>query len=142
MPFLNMTKKGITNLVFFVVWLIVWVLFLVRPYFIKQQGQEYARLLISNPEQKRALVVGPKLYAFIQFCNAALPDGSDYQIEGIKHDHLDYRRAVYYLYPHIKNSQTPPSFLIVYQLPGFAKEGYALYRAFDERCFILRKKEL
>lgn len=119
------------------VWVVLWALFLARPYFKKGLFKEYSSLLGLSLGEKRAAITGRELYDFIKFCKKHMKPNSTYKIIGLeKEDPLVYRRCVYYLYPAI-DSQSP-EFLLVYK--AAAPEGpYRVLRTMEEGKYILKK---
>ena len=130
-------NKKIAIRVLIVIWIAVWALFLVRPYFKKGLWKEYSALVGLSIEGKRAFVTGNELYDFIRFCNDSIKPHSSYRIIGLEEDPLSYRRAVYYLYPNI--DKEGPEFLLVYRRAGVSCEGYRLFKKLTEDGYILRK---
>jgi len=120
-----------------VIWIAVWALFLVRPYFKKGLWKEYSALMRLSLDDKRAFVAGHELYGFIRFASGSIGPHSSYKIIGLEDDPLSYRRAVYYLYPNIDRED--PEFLLVYGKAGVSYEGYGLFKALTDDEYILRK---
>lgn len=120
------------------VWVVIWALFLVRPYFKNKLFNEYAALARLSPDDKRAYVTGRQLYEFIKFCNGRTGAPSTYKIIGLEKDPLDYRRAVYYLYPNTDSAS--PEFLFVYKVKGYSDSGYDLFAALDDERYILKRR--
>jgi len=119
-------------------WVIVWVFFLVRPV-AKGLLNEYKDLLFLSSEGKRSYMTGASLYEFVQFCNRSVGVQKRYEIVGLDRSSLDYRRAVYYLYPNVV-SDRDPEFIFVFGTPGFKKEGYAMFRSMDNGRYILTRQ--
>jgi len=123
----------------FAAWLIIWAIYLIRPYIKKDLYGEYSSLFNRPLEGKRALITGERLYEFILFCDKAMPAGSSYDIAGLEKEPLDERRAVYYLYPHLKRPDDP-DYILVYDLEGFARGGYVPYRRLDQTRRIIKRE--
>lgn len=120
------------------IWIFIWVLFLVRPYFKKGLYKEYFTLFASSLDEKRAYVTGKELYGFVRFCGDSIGAPSSYRIIGLeKEDPIEYVRAVYYLYPNIDKAD--PEFLLVYKRTGVSREGYHFFKALAQDKYILRK---
>lgn len=130
-------KKKILLRIILAVWVIIWALFLIRPYFKKGLGGEYITLLTLSDEGKRAFILGNELHRFINFCKGSIGQPSTYEFIGIEEDSIEGRRARYYLYPNVENKA--PEFLLVYNTNGFSKEGYKLFKSLDSGNYILRK---
>lgn len=118
-------------------WIIIWAIFLIRPFFKKNLIRDYSNLSKLSAEGKRAYVTGPKLYEFIRVCNQYIPKSSSYEIIGITKDSLEHRRARYYLYPNIEKEE--PEFLLVYGTKNYEREGYKVFKILDLDRYILRK---
>lgn len=121
------------------IWVIIWILFLIRPYFKKNLLKEYSVLLRSSTEEKRACVFGQRLYGFVKFCNASLPPSSSYEIIGLEEHPLDRRRMVYCLYPNAEKE--PHEFLLVYGIKDYYRKGYSSYKSMASEQYILRKAD-
>jgi len=131
-----MKKKTIVRIIL-VVWVIIWALFLIRPFFKKALMREYSNLSKLSTEGKRAYVTGARLYEFIRVCNQSMPGESSYEIVGIKSNSLEHRRARYYLYPNMEKSD--PEFLLIYGTKDYERKGYKIFKVLDLDRYILRK---
>lgn len=138
----KVNKKFITRF-FLISWVILWINFLLRPYFVNNRGGEYKNLLSLSSEEKKAYILGPQLYEFIQFCHKYLPANSNYWLEGLEQGTSAHTQAVYYLLPHFKyikmNDKHPPEYLLVYNLANFSKNGFTPYKILNERSYILKR---
>ena len=132
-----MKKKSAWVRLVLLIWVLVWLYFLIRPFYREHLAQTYSQFFSASVEQKRALIIGPDLYEFIQFCQRSLPPHAKYQIVGIDKDSVDLRRIPYYLYPNIKYKDY--EFLLVYRSEDYPKEGHEFYKQLDEGRFILKK---
>lgn len=94
----------------FIAWAALWLGFFARELFVKKNINDYRILLTRTLEGKHAYVTGDKLYEFLIYCKSKMPEGSTYNIAGIEEGDLESRRAVYYLYPHLRS--TDPDFII------------------------------
>ncbi len=132
-----MTKAGYRKifLAVFLVWVILWVNFTVRDLTKKKYLKEYAVLLSRDTAGKASYTYGDNLFEFLGFCKARLPEGASYDTVGIID--LDFRRAVYYLYPHVNIDGAP--YILVFDKPGFARPGYVPFKELDQSRFILKK---
>jgi len=136
---ISQDKKIIVRLIF-VIWIAVWLLYLVKPYFKRDLIGEYKTLLSRPLEGKWSYVTGDELYSFISICRDSMPDKSfTYSMEGLEGDHLGQRRVAYYLYPGISTGD--PDYILVYKKPGYGKDGYYLFKKFKEDKYILRKSK-
>ena len=120
-----------------VIWAILWVNFMMRDLIRKGHLYDYKVLITRDAAGKRSYAYGDRVFEFLDFCKNTLPKSADYSLIGIEEFSLDERRAVYYLYPHIKKKD--PRFLLVFNKPGFKKRGYVLYEKLDNSSFILRR---
>lgn len=123
----------------FLVWMILWIWFVIRDLFLKDNINSYRVLITRSLEGKHSYVTGDRLYEFLAFSTGSLPAGASYNFTGIEPDSIENRRAVYYLYPLIQ--QENPDYILVYGRPGFEEEGYALAAKMDESRYILKRKE-
>jgi hypothetical protein len=119
------------------VWIIIWVLFLIRPFFKKDLMKDYAVLLTLSTEGKRAYCLGNELRRFINFCEGYIAGPFTYKIVGVEKDSLEHRRVKYYLYPNTE--QADPGFILVYKVKYFSKKGYRLFKVMDSESCILEK---
>lgn len=102
-------KRNILKILL-VVWIILWGWFFVRELFLKNNIRDYGALLFRSLEDKHAYVTGDRLYAFLADCKKRMPAGATYKIAGREEGDLEYRRAVYYLYPNIRSEK--PDFMV------------------------------
>jgi hypothetical protein len=117
------------------VWIIIWVLFLIRPLFKKGMIGDYRGLLGLTSEGKRAYVTGPTLYEFIMDCKRSIPEPSSYGVAGIEKDSLEHRRVRYYLYPDVEKKD--PDFLLVYGMKDYDRKGYEIFKVMGPDRYIL-----
>lgn len=123
--------------VFFVIWGIIWVNFIARDLLRKGYLNDYQILIGRDEEGKRSYTYGDYVFEFLSFCESSLPSQAGYELIGIEEGSLDSRRAIYYLYPHIKKGGA--DYLLVFNRPDFRKTGYILYKKLDNSRFILRR---
>ena len=109
-------------------WIILWAIFLIRPFFKKDLMRDYSNLSRLSTEGKRAYVTGLRLYEFIRVCNKSMPKPSSYEVIGIEKDSLEHRRVRYYLYPNVERKE--PGFLLVYGTKNYEREGYKIFKIF------------
>jgi hypothetical protein len=121
--------------VIFLVWVVLWASFIMRELFKKGYFYDYEILVQRSLEGKRSYVTGDRLYEFLTFCNKNLPRGASYDIYGLKTVSVDIRRAVYYLYPHLQNSDHP-DFILIFEYPNPPK-GYKIFVKLDNDRYIL-----
>lgn len=129
-------KKMIVRVIL-AAWVIIWAVFLIRPFFAKGILTEYSVLLKLSSEGKRAYVTGPRLYEFIKFCKTFLKSRSTYKVIGVEDLSLDHRRVRYYLYPNLENRSA--DFILVYKVKDFQQSGYKMFKILDSERYILKK---
>ena len=105
----NKVTEAILRIIF-IVWIALWIGFLARELFVKNNIRDYKTLLTRTLEGKHAYVTGDRLYEFLTYCKTQMPERSAYNIIGMDEGALESRRAVYYLYPNV--SSTDPNFII------------------------------
>ena len=96
--------------ILFIVWVVLWIGFLARELFIKNNMRDYSALLSRTLEGKHAYVTGDRLYEFLVYCKKNMPAGMTYKLVGFDAVALESRRAAYYLYPNIQSQD--PDFVI------------------------------
>ena len=125
----------------FIVILLVWVAlslsFTARELFRKGQIKVYKKLFSLSLDDKRSLVTGEKLYAFIKFINENLPEGESFKIVGLDEVSHDKKRALYYLYPHLEDEKA--GFILVFD-SIYTDEGSDVFAKFDDTNYILKKR--
>jgi hypothetical protein len=122
------------------VWVIVWVLFLVRPFSLhKSSLLEYLELAKGDFETRRRIAYGTDFCRFLNFCKARIPGDSRFQLVGFERESVDRVRAYYYLYPRLSSQK--PDYILVYKAPWFRQKNTIPFAAFDSDSFILRNEE-
>ena len=94
----------------FILWIVLWIGFLARELFVKNNIRDYKNLLTRTLEGKHSYVTGDRLYDFLTYCKTMMPENSAYNIVGMDEGALESRKAVYYLYPNVKTAD--PDFII------------------------------
>lgn len=122
----------------FLVWVALWMWFIARELFIKGGIDSYRALFGRPLEEKHSYITGSRLYEFLKFCKAAMPEGSNYKIAGLDASSIEKRRAVYYLYPDIDRDEA--DYILVYDCPDAAYKGYDIMTRLDDSRYIMRKK--
>ena len=130
--------KKIT-IILFSIWIILWVNFILRDLFVRGYFKEYKTLALQNSQGKASFTYGKRLFDFLNFCKENLPQSAEYDFVGLKEPSLAGRRAIYYLYPHVKNRNA--RFLLVFEKPGFDKKGFKLFKELDSSRFILKRMQ-
>ena len=87
----------------FVVWVVMWVIFTIRPILKNSLISEYSQLFGRSLEDRRAIVYGKELCAFLRSAKDVMPQGATYAIEGFEDGSVDIVRAEYYLYPCVQS---------------------------------------
>lgn len=124
--------------IIFSVWIIIWISFTLRPLFKEGYLKQYLSLIGKSLEERRAYIYGEDLYKFLNYCLKNLPIPSTYRLVGVKSDSIDYVRAIYYLYPHLKTEEH--QFILVYGIYDFKQPGYSIFSSMNQRNFILRRE--
>ena len=132
-----MKHKALIGAILLVIWIAIWINFMARDLIKKGHLHDYKTLIARDAAGKKSYTYGDYFFDFLSFCENTLPGSSDYELLGIEEFSLRERRAVYYLYPHIKKEEA--SFLLVFNEPGFKKKGYVLYKKLDDFRFILKR---
>ena len=133
-----MKKKAAVRIIL-AVWIIIWGIFLIRPYFKKGLLDRYASLLKLSAEEKRGYVTGEALYSFVKFCKESVKEPSTYQMEGIENNSIEQRRFKYYMYPDIESED--PKYIFVYKKEHFARDGYRVFSRMDHETYILARTD-
>ncbi len=123
------------------VWVVLWVNFMIRDLTKGGGLKEYKVLLSRDAIGKASYVYGDRLFEFIKFSKENLPATAAYDTAGTElsvRDSADSRRVVYYLYPHMKVSGA--EYLLAFDMPGYTRPGYDIFKAMDDRRFILQKR--
>ncbi len=123
----------------FLVWVVLWVWFVLRDLFLKDNINNYRLLFTRSLEGKHSYVMGDRLYEFLTFSAGKLPAGASYSFAGLEPGSIENIRAVYYLYPLIEKED--PEYILVYDRPGFEREGYVPKAKMDESRYILKKRK-
>jgi len=120
------------------VWIALWPFLIIRE-LAKGGFSEYLKLLpIRTLDERRSFVAGGRFYEFLVFCGKNLPKDASYGLAGFDEGSLEEIRAVYYLYPHLK--QGTPDFMLVYNIPVFKADGYQDFIRLDKTRYILKRK--
>lgn len=123
-------------LILFSIWIVLWVNFILRDLFVRGDFADYKVLLTRDRAGKTSYAYGDRLFKFLNFCKESLPEQASYALLGVEKLSLADRHVTYYLYPHIRKEN--PDFLLIFNTPGFNKEGYRSYKRLNEETFILR----
>ena len=121
-----------------VVWIAIWLLYLIRPYFKKDLMGKY-RTLISRPlEGKRSFATGDELYGFMTDCrDSILDERFTFSVAGLDDDALARCRLAYYLYPAV--SIDDAEYVFVFKKSDHKLSGYSIFREFSRDKYILKK---
>ena len=131
-----MNKKLIVRIVL-IIWVIIWAVFLVRPFFKKSLIKEYSVLLKLPIEAKRAYVLGEDLHRFVAFCSDSITGRFSYKVVGLDEDSIECRRIKYYLYPSVTSKEQ--DFILVYKTSNFSQKGYRPFKFLNPETFILER---
>ena len=122
----------------FFLWCVLWLNFIARDLYKRGRLNDYKILARSDAEGKRAYTYGKRFYEFLKFVKESIPPDTFYDFVGIDNFSLQSRRGIYYLYPDIKTEH--PAYILVYEKPGYTKDGFARYATLDNGRFILKRK--
>jgi len=130
-------KKKVFLQILFAVWVVLWVVFLIRE---DKDGQyRMLRDLYGlEGEEKSRYVLGGELYDLMVFCRQSIPQGSTYEILGFEKYSIDEVRARYFLWP-LRAGSRDTDFKIACRGTG-APPGYVEYKRFDGNGCLLVKK--
>jgi len=121
-----------------IIWCVLWLNFTARDLYKRGRWNEYKVLARSDAEGKHALTYGRRFYEFLEFTKNNTPGDTFYDFAGVKDFSLESRRGIYYLYPDIKVKQ--PAFILVYEKPGYTRDGFARHATLDNGRFILKRR--
>lgn len=134
---MKIDKKIITRIIV-AVWIGLWLLFLVRPYFKKDLIGEYRTLIVRSLEGKRSFTLGDELYDFVTNCRYSVPkERFTFSVDGLDDDQLAKCRIAYYLYPAVCVEDA--EYIFVFKKADYKKDGYAIFRMFGQDKYILKK---
>jgi len=122
----------------FVIWLILWINFIARDLFVKKNFRHYKELLKRDEARRRSYVYGDDFYNLLSLAADNIPENATFNLIGVEEFSIDYRRAIYFLYPRLESHEAEYS--IVYNDQNYGSSLYALCAKLDEHSVILRKK--
>ncbi len=120
----------------FAIWIVLWVNFILRDLFRKGYFYDYMALIKRGAEGKRSYVYGDYLYPLLRLSKQKLPFGSTYRFIDDEEYSINYRRAVYYLYPLLQSDK--PDYILVYN-STYRKKGYTIFAELDSNRYILKR---
>ncbi len=121
----------------FIAWIILWLNFFLRDLTKGKGFKEYKALLSRDDTGKRSWTYGDRLFEFLIFTEKSLPSGASYNLAGVDGTSVDFRRAIYYLYPHFKEDKA--LYILVFDKPGYKQAGFSLFKELDPSRFILKR---
>jgi len=134
---MKLNKKNIVKLIC-LIWFVLWCNFILRELFFRADlFNKYSKLLLKNEESRRSQVYGESFYAFLKFARANLRENSTFCLRGVESFSLEYRRAVYYLYPALESEKA--EYILVYKNPKIKKLGYKKIASLNKESFILKR---
>ncbi|RKY42848.1 MAG: hypothetical protein DRP85_01415 [Candidatus Makaraimicrobium thalassicum] len=122
-------NKGKILKLIFAVWLILWILFLLR----EDKDGQYRSLgyLYAHPYSgKVGYLMGDELYDFLVFCRQHIPGGSTCELLGFKRFSISEMRARYFMWP-VRNVEKGADFKIICGEGDIAAPGYKEHRKYD-----------
>ena len=123
--------------IFFIAWVVIWFNFFLRDMTKGKYFKEYSILLSRNDIGKKSWTYGDRLFEFLEFCEKSLPQKAGYDLVGVEYLSIDYRRAVYFLYPHFREDRA--EYVLVFDKPGYKQDDYILFKELDPSRFILKR---
>ena len=135
---IKLTKAIIFSLIF-AVWIVLWIVFLVR----QDKDDQYSELrylYTHGYNDKVSHIIGAQLSDLLIACGKDLPEGATYDIRGFDKFSIAEVRARYYLWPFRKTSKDP-EFIIIYG-GGNIPEGYKEYRNYPGVGSVLVRKDI
>jgi hypothetical protein len=124
-------------LLLFVAWIIIWINFLLRDLTKGKYLKEYKILLSRDDIGKRSWTYGDRLFEFLEFAEKSVPVGASYDLVGVDESSVDFRRVIYYLYPHFKEDRA--LYVLVFDKSGYKRDGYIVFKELDPSRFILKR---
>lgn len=94
------------------VWVVLWVVFTVRPLIKNSYLAQYATLYGRPLDERRAVVYGKDLCEFLEYAKIQIPEGATYAFEGFEEGSVDIVRADYCLYPRLRSEK--PQFILAH----------------------------
>lgn len=121
------------------VWLILWVVFLIRQ---SKHGQyeDLAYFYSNGYDSKVQYLLGDDLADFLSFCAGCIPEGATYDIKGFEKFSIKEVRARYYLWP-LYRTENKPDFIIVYGAYPDIMPGYLEFRSLQGKGAVYIRRE-
>ena len=132
-----MHKKRVLTIVF-IIWVVLWVVFLVR----EDKDDQYKSLVYAythSPEENVRYMMGKDLYDLLILSKTDIPEGSTYVLEGFDEFSIKEVRARDYLWP-LKSVKDNPDYVIIYGSQQVDAPGYAEYRKIAAGKILARGK--
>lgn len=133
--------KYVVHIIVMAIFLLIWSVCVFADF--KQNALFYRYLLNNNLEGRRVAVNYYDFYRFIVLCNNDIPKDEDVAWVLNKKDKALSRslamRLHYYLLP--RNFRRQANYILVYELPGYKREGYEVYKEYVPGKFILKRKK-
>ncbi len=131
-----MNKRNIFKIIF-AVWIVLWLLFLIR----QDKDEQYSALrylYTHDSAEKVRFAYGEELCDYLVFCGQNIPEGATYQLLGFKKFSIHEVRSRYFLWP-LKGSDEDPDYKIVYGDVTLKPPGYKEFKRFGTIGRILKK---
>ncbi|MFH1790368.1 MAG: hypothetical protein ABH885_00060 [Candidatus Omnitrophota bacterium] len=119
------------------VWLALWANFIARDLFFKGALRGYLSLSVRDEDGRRAYVYGDIFYGLLKYAKGMMPEGAAFELKGVEPFSLEYRRAVYYLYPHLESDNA--DYVIAFGT-DFENPRYEYAGGLDAERKIFRRK--
>lgn len=123
--------------IIFSIWLVLWILFLVR----EDKDDQYRDIKFfytNDYEAKEDFLLGKDLHAFLVFSKKQIPPGATYELTGFKRFSIFQVRSRYFLWP-LKSSSDDPDYRIAYGGSDIEVPGYKVHQRFGTTGVILKR---
>jgi len=120
-----------------IAWIAIWINFIIRDMIKGKRLEEYKALITRDAQGKASYTYGERLFELLKFSAEEMPLGAEYELRGVEYSSIDFRRAVYYLYPNMCVSEA--DYILVLDEPGYSRDGYRIFKSLDSGRFILKR---
>ncbi|MBF0493795.1 MAG: hypothetical protein HQL28_01530 [Candidatus Omnitrophica bacterium] len=136
---LTASKNNILKLLM-TVWVILWVVFVIRESKHGQYETLFKLYKTPSPELKMRELYGGELYDFLVFCSRNIPQGSTYELIGFPKYALNEVRARFFLWP-LRQDKKSPDYKVVYSdIPVETKGDYVKQVDFNAKGALYVRK--
>ncbi len=125
--------------VIFAAWIVIWFNYYLRDMTKGKYFKEYGVLLSRDEDGRKSRIYGDRLFGMLRLAERNLAEDVSYEMVGVDEASVDYRRAIYYLAPRtITDGQA--QYVLVFNKPGYVRDGYTLYRELDDSNYVMKRK--